>query len=112
MRCRTCGLFKIVPGKRDSQKELTVLPTLKSKAGAARKGADPINRMILLYRLRRERLHRRSIARTHEDLSLQNTRLVQYESYLDCVLRSAGNSNGGPFGVFEKSPCRSLSYRS
>ena len=36
--------------QRLARKELQVLPSLRSKAGFARRQADPVNRMILLYR--------------------------------------------------------------
>lgn len=64
------------------------LPTLKTKSGMARRGADPVNRLILLWRLRKMRINRRHIATSHEDLSLASTRLMLFESYLDCMLHS------------------------
>ena len=69
-----------------SAKNLTALPVLRSKTGHATRQADPVNKMILMYRLRKEKLHRRRVALTHEDLSLQGTRMMHYESYLDSLL--------------------------
>ena len=66
--------------KQLAKKELDVLPDM------ARKLCDPVNRMILMYRLRKEKMRRRQIARTHEGLSLSTVRFMQYESYLDCLL--------------------------
>ena len=72
--------------RRLAFRTLSVLPTLKTKTGTAARQADPVNRMILLYRLHRERLHRRKTARTHQDLGLSAIRLLQYETYLDVML--------------------------
>ncbi|CAK9091627.1 Probable ubiquitin-conjugating enzyme E2 23 (E2 ubiquitin-conjugating enzyme 23) (Ubiquitin carrier protein 23) [Durusdinium trenchii] len=69
-----------------SKKELSVLPMLKTKTGQCRRVADPVNRMILMQRLRKEKLHRRKIAATHQDVNLGNSRLLQYEAFLDCFL--------------------------
>lgn len=69
-----------------AKKEYQSLPTLRTKSGQARRGADPVNRLILLFRLRKMRVNRRSIASTHGDLSLATTQMVQFEHYLDCML--------------------------
>ena len=66
--------------------ELEVLPVLKTKNDVCRKRSDPVNKMILMFRLRREKMRRRQTARTHEDLSLSTARFMQYEAFLDCLL--------------------------
>ncbi|CAE7344097.1 unnamed protein product [Symbiodinium sp. CCMP2592] len=72
--------------KQLAKQELDVLPVMKTKNDVARKQSDPVNRMILMYRLRREKMRRRQVARTHEDLSLSTVRFMQYEAFLDCLL--------------------------
>ena len=69
-----------------TKQELDTLPILQTKTGYARKQADPVNRMILLYRLRSERLHRRRVADTHRDVGAAAGRMVRYESYINCML--------------------------
>ena len=68
------------------RKELNALPILKNKAGRARRQADPVNRMILLYRLRRERLNRLRVAETHEELGNAAFNMTKHEAYVDCML--------------------------
>lgn len=71
-----------------AKRELTPLPTLETKTGQARKCGDPVNRLILLKRMRKLKLNRASIATSHEDLGSASTRMMRYEAYLDCMLHS------------------------
>ena len=69
-----------------SQEALRMLPLLKSKSGQARKAADPINKVLLLWKLRDEKLQRRRIAQTHDELGGGTSRMLVYEDYVDCLL--------------------------
>ena len=65
---------------------LKELPVLKSKTGRATKIADPINKLLLLWKLRKEKLHRQRIAKTHEQFGEASQPMVRVEHYLDCLL--------------------------
>lgn len=65
---------------------LQMLPALKTKAGHVRKIADPVNRVLLLLKLQKEKQHRRRIAHTHGELGGGNQRLIVFENYMDCLL--------------------------
>lgn len=67
------------------KQSLQQLPELKSKTGKARRHCDPVNKMLLLFRLRKEKQHRLRIARTH-DLGQASQRMVKFENYLDSLL--------------------------
>ena len=67
-------------------KPLQELPLLKTKKGFARKSSDHINRMMLLNRIKKERLHRWRVARTHANLVTEHCRLMKMEAYLMSVL--------------------------
>ena len=69
-----------------SQETLQMLPTLRRKTGNARRQADPVNRVLLLWRLRKEKLHRQQVASTHGDLGASTSRMLKFENYLDCLL--------------------------
>ena len=90
--CALPGVLSVLGGllmlfaKQLAKKELDVLPVLKTKNNVARKQSDPVNRMILMFRLRKEKMRRRQVAKTHEDLSLSTVRFMQYEAFLDCLL--------------------------
>ena len=70
------------------EEPLQMLPILKTKEGNARLLADPVNRMLLLWKLRRSKQHRLEIAGTHGDLGGNTIRMMRYEAYLDCLLHS------------------------
>jgi hypothetical protein len=70
------------------EEPLQMLPILKTKEGNARLLADPVNRMLLLWKLRRSKQHRLEIAGTHGDLGGNTMRMMRYEAYLDCLLHS------------------------
>eukprot|EP00438_Fugacium_kawagutii_P035086 Skav205139 [mRNA] locus=scaffold3411:179900:184204:- [translate_table: standard] len=67
---------------------LAMLPILKTKKDNARRQADPVNRMLLLFKMRKSKQHRRQVAGSHEDLGGNTNRMVRYEAYIDCLLHS------------------------
>ena len=69
-----------------SSEALQLLPVLKTKHGYLRKKIDPVNRMLLLFKLRKDKLHRQRIARTHGDAVSAETTWARQEALLDCVL--------------------------
>ena len=69
-----------------SQEALKMLPALKTKAGNARKVADPVNRLLLLFKLRKKKMHRREIAETHGELGGGTSRMVVFENYIDVLM--------------------------
>ena len=71
-----------------SLKEITALPALRAKTGMLKRQSDPVNRMVLMYRLRKTKPNRRATADTHEDLDLAKVRLTQGEAYIDCMMHS------------------------
>ncbi|CAK9040471.1 Uncharacterized protein SCF082_LOCUS29971 [Durusdinium trenchii] len=84
----TCGRCLDLVAANLANQELRALPALQGKNGQARRQADPVNKVILLYRLRNERLNRRRVAATHEELGSASSSLIKYESYVDCLLHS------------------------
>lgn len=73
-----------------AKEALKPLPTLKGKAGHARKICDPVNRLILLFKLRKQKLHRLTIAETHDDdLGNARSRMLWFEAYIDTLLHAA-----------------------
>ena len=72
-----------------SKQALSPLPVLKTKHGIARRLADPVNRVVLLYRLRKAKLNRRAVAETHgESVGEASSRFIQFEDYIDSLLHS------------------------
>lgn len=69
-----------------SNEALQMLPVLRKKSGNARRLADPVNKLLLLWKLRKEKQHRAQTAQTHSDLGASNSRMIHWESYLDCLL--------------------------
>lgn len=61
------------------------LPALTTKSGRARRAADPVNKLLLLWKLRKEKLHRKRVADTH-DYGSQATRMIAFENYIDSLL--------------------------
>ena len=88
-----------------SSEALSMLPTLKTKAGAVRKVADPVNRMLLLLKLKKEKQHRKRIAATHEELGGSTNRMIVFENYVDCILHLKALQSG-----FERSKQVSVSW--
>eukprot|EP00438_Fugacium_kawagutii_P028052 Skav235470 [mRNA] locus=scaffold1269:62205:66386:- [translate_table: standard] len=68
-----------------SKQTLKELPLLKSKFGNAAKQLDPVNRMLVLYRIRREKVHRRRVALSHEGLVPLQSTWARLEHTLDTV---------------------------
>ena len=62
------------------------LPLMRSKSGNIRKTLDPVNRMILLHKLRKEKVHRMRVASTHGELVPEQSAMMKYESYIECAL--------------------------
>ena len=71
---------------KSSREALQLLPILKKKTGNARRIADPVNKILLLWKLRKEKLHRNQVARSHGELGGNTSRMMVFESYLDCLL--------------------------
>ena len=67
---------------------LKALPVLRGKTGQARKVADPINKILLLWKLRKEKVHRQRVAATHTELGGASSRMMAFEHYIDCLLHS------------------------
>ena len=69
-----------------SQESLKSLPILKTKLGNIRKVCDPVNRLLLLRRLKGKKQRRSDIASTHPDLGGNTFSMIRYENYCDCLL--------------------------
>lgn len=69
-----------------SNEALSMLPALKRKTGFVRRLADPVNKLLLLFKLKKEKQHRKRIAGTHGELGGNTNRMIVFESYLDCLL--------------------------
>ena len=69
-----------------SQVSLQALPQLRTKFGKAKKHLDPVNKLILLQKLKAEKIHRKRVAATHQELVPVNSQMIQFESYLDTLL--------------------------
>ncbi len=67
------------------QQSLQKLPVLKTKTGKCRRLADPVNRILLLWQIRKEKVHRNRVAQTH-DFGSASLRMVRFENYLDSFL--------------------------
>ncbi|CAL1134907.1 unnamed protein product, partial [Cladocopium goreaui] len=65
---------------------LQELPVLKSKRGFTRKSSDQVNKLLVLDRVKNERLHRWRVARTHANLISEHCKLMKQEAYLTTVL--------------------------
>ena len=76
------------------EEPLSMLPILRTKEGNARLLADPVNRMLLLWKLRKNKQHRMEIAGTHGELGGNTMRMMRYEAYLDCLLHSKALEQG------------------
>eukprot|EP00434_Breviolum_minutum_P035507 symbB.v1.2.031433.t1/scaffold3648.1/size52728/2 len=69
-----------------AQQDLKALPVLRNKTGQARRGLDPVNRMILFRKMQREKLHRLNVSSTHDELIAERTKLMTQEAYITCAL--------------------------
>ena len=69
-----------------SQQKATELPLLMSKGSRVGRALDPVNRMIMLYRLRKEKVVRRRVSLSHEGLVPLAGVWSRYESCLDVGL--------------------------
>ena len=68
-----------------SQKRLEALPALQNRHGRARRGLDPVNRMVFLFKLRREKVHRRRVGKTHEGLIPLDSVWCRREALVDAL---------------------------
>ena len=80
------GGWLVALAEKASKQALEMMPALRRKAGFVRKLADPVNKLLLLYKLRRDKQHRNRVARSHEELGGCTSRMMVYESYVDCLL--------------------------
>lgn len=69
-----------------SKEDLKQLPTLKTKLGNIRKICDPVNRLLLLGKLKGKKQRRSDIAGTHKELGGNTFSMMKYENYCDCLL--------------------------
>ena len=83
---------------------LQMLPMLRRKTGNIRKIADPVSKMLLLFKLRREKQHRQRVARTHSELGGATNRMMVFETYLDSLLHQQALQKGFE-GVNQVSLC-------
>ena len=65
---------------------LEPLPMIKNKQGTFTKALDPVNRVLLLLKLRKEKVHRQRVAKTHGELAFGDNRMMRYEAWVDCIL--------------------------
>ena len=82
-----CGKLLDLLALKKSGEQLQSLPVLRGKSGHARRIADPVNKLLLLFKLEKAKKNRREIASTHQELGGATGRLMVYENYLDCLLR-------------------------
>ncbi len=73
-------------GQQGVLQNMLHLPELKSKEGKARRLADPINKLLLLWKLKKEKIHRKRVGASHDDYGQQGQTMLRYENYLDCLL--------------------------
>ena len=83
-----CGHWVDRLAVRLSQDTIKELPILRNKANRASRALDPVNRMLLLYKLRREKVHRRRVGKTHDGLVPLEGVWARHEACLDVVLHS------------------------
>eukprot|EP00438_Fugacium_kawagutii_P003708 Skav208248 [mRNA] locus=scaffold7893:752:5170:+ [translate_table: standard] len=75
-----------------SHEPLAELPGMKTRKGNPRKKGDQVNQLIVMDRLKQERLHRWRIARTHSNLVTQHCKLMKSEAYISSVLHNQANA--------------------
>ena len=88
------GLWLVNLANAASNEALQMLPALKRKTGFVRRLADPVNKVLLLYKLRRDKQHRSRVARSHEELGGNTSRMMVYEAYVDCLLHMKALEQG------------------
>lgn len=69
-----------------AQEAMQHLPLLRNKLGHVHRGLDPVNRMWLLQKIKREKVHRRRVQLSHDGLVPLDSAWARQEAYLDCVL--------------------------
>ena len=65
---------------------LQCLPILRNKHGQVLKNFDPVNRMLYLFKIRKEKAQRRRVGLSHGDVVSVATQWAKREAFLDCVL--------------------------
>ena len=70
------------------EETLKELPVLRNKYGNVCRAMDPVNRMILLQRLQKQKVNRRAVATTHGNLLPVESAWARHEDYLDGVLHT------------------------
>lgn len=90
-----------------ARQNLQHLPELKTKTGRAKRCADPVSKLVLLWRLRKQKLHRQRTALTH-DTGRASHRMMQFEAYIDCLLYL--DMLARAFDYSQKSPQLSISW--
>lgn len=79
-----------------SNQALQMLPALKRKTGFIRRIADPVNKLLLLFKIRKEKQHRNRVAATHQELGGNTSRMMVFEAYLDCLLHMKALAKWSP----------------
>lgn len=75
-----------------SQEKPTPIPVQQHK-GSRPKALDAVNRMILLERIKKQKLHRLAIASTHSDVAPTQLRMMRDECYYNSQLYSKACSD-------------------
>ena len=70
-----------------SQQMPTPVPIVHHQ-GVKPRNLDPVNRLVLLNRIRKKFLHRKEIASTHSDVAPENLRMMKEECYYDSLFYS------------------------
>ena len=81
-----CGSWLDSLALTRSQYSLKELPMLKSRLGNATRILDPVNRMLMLFRVRREKVHRRRVGMSHESLVPLQQKWMRHEDMIDVIL--------------------------
>lgn len=76
-------------GEELSKQGLVAMPVVLHR-GVRPKNLDAVNRLLLLFRLRKKQRHRASIASTHTDVSPGELRMMTNEHYYDSIHYSKG----------------------
>ena len=83
-----CGHMLDMLAVHRAQGELTHLPLLKSKKGHTRR-VPWVNKLLLLRKLRKKKLHRKDAAETHGDMVPERSALVTSENFLCASIYSS-----------------------
>ncbi len=67
-----------------SQQKISPIPIILHR-GVKPKHLDAVNRLLLLYRMRKKRRRRQDIASTHTDVAPEGLKMVSHEAYYDSI---------------------------